>query len=204
MKSSFTNIYDKNIWGGGSGTGSNISRITRKYIEDLQNLIQEYEIKKICDIGCGDWAFSKLIDFQGSKYMGLDCVESVISSNIEKYKSEDISFECQEIGEEYIPKGYDLIIIKDVIQHWTDSQIMTYLEPIILNNKYVYCVNGYKFMRDPSKNSLEKRNIDNRYMYHPVDIEKYPLNQYEKYVRSKKEYHAKQYILFTSNTDREI
>ena len=29
---------------------------------------------------------------------------------------------------------------------------------------------------DPEKNKLKKRNIKNPYRYHPVDVEKYPLN----------------------------
>ena len=36
--------------------------------------------------------------------------------------------------------------------------------------------NGYKFMRDKTKNSIKKRDINNNYRYFPVDIDKYPLN----------------------------
>ena len=45
-----------------------------------------------------------------------------------------------------------LIILKDVIQHWTDESIMNYLPKILDKNKYVFITNGYRFMRDPTKN----------------------------------------------------
>ena len=33
--------------------------------------------------------------------------------------------------EKYIPKGFDLIIIKDVIQHWTDEDILSFFGEIL-------------------------------------------------------------------------
>ena len=51
-------------------------------------------------------------------------------------------------------------------------------------------------MRDPTKNNLEKRDVTNQYRYHPVDIQKYPLNMFKEYCISTEEYHAKQMNLF--------
>lgn len=199
MEESFTKIYDKKIWGGGSGTGSKMSRNNQKYIEILQNILQKYEINTICDIGCGDWEFSQNINFGERKYLGIDCVSSVIQNDKDKYEKDNIHFSHQIIGDDYVPKGYDLIIIKDVIQHWKDEDIMKYFTQIIDENKFVFSTNGYKFMRDPTKNNLEKRDINNQYRYHPVSSEKYPLSEFQEYIKEKQTYHAKEMILFSKH-----
>ena len=40
MEDIFTNIYKKKIWGNGSGSGSNISKDTLKYINILEDIIK--------------------------------------------------------------------------------------------------------------------------------------------------------------------
>ena len=199
MENIFTNIYDKNIWGNGSGSGSNVSKDTLKYIQLLESIInnKEYDIKTICDIGCGDWNFSQFINFTDKEYLGIDCVKSVIENNIKKYENQNIKFAHKIVNDDYIPKGYDLIIIKDVIQHWVDEDILNYLNQILINNKFVFSTNGYKFMRDKKKNDLKNRDINNKYRYHPVDIDKYPLSEFKEYVLIENKHRAKQMILFT-------
>tara|TARA_Y100001970_G_scaffold187707_1_gene228359 strand:+ start:158 stop:769 length:612 start_codon:yes stop_codon:yes gene_type:complete len=199
MENIFTNIYDKKIWGIGSGSGSNVSKDTLKYIQLLESIInnKEYDIKTICDIGCGDWNFSKFINFGDKEYLGIDCVKSVIENNIKNYENQNIRFIHKIVNDDYIPKGYDLIIIKDVIQHWTDEDILNYLNQILINNKFVFSTNGYKFMRDKKKNDLKNRDINNKYRYHPVDVNKYPLSEFKEYVLTENKNRAKQMILFT-------
>ena len=59
--------------------------------------------------------------------------------NQDKYENENIKFEHKIVNDDYIPKGFDLIIIKDVIQHWTDEDILKYLNEILINNKFIFC-----------------------------------------------------------------
>tara|TARA_Y100000385_G_C12801461_1_gene512061 strand:- start:24 stop:620 length:597 start_codon:yes stop_codon:yes gene_type:complete len=197
MEESFSKIYSKNIWGGGSGTGSKMSRNNQKYIDILQDILNKYEINTICDVGCGDWEFSQNIDFGKREYLGIDCVSSVIEKDKENFKDKNINFDHKVIGDDYIPEGFDLIIIKDVIQHWTDEDIMKYFSQIIEKNKYVFSTNGYKFMRDPTKNTLDKRDISNQYRYHPVSVDKYPLLEFKDYIKERQTYHAKEMVLFS-------
>ncbi len=200
MQNKFTNIYDKCIWGkkdgkGSSGTGSNTSPDTKFYLSLLLSIINSYKIKSVCDIGCGDWEFSKTFDWKDISYHGIDCVKSVIDSNNENYKQDNITFEHRDISINPI-KGYDLVIIKDVVQHWEDKDIIKVMDQLLKDNKYVFMTNGYKFMRDPSKNEWEKRTLDKKYHYHPVSIDKQPLVKYQKNVIEKKMRRAKQMILF--------
>jgi len=195
MEKAFTEIYKKNKWGNGSGSGSNMTIDNQKYIELLESILNEYNIQTICDIGCGDWQFSQFINWGNREYTGIDCVKSVIDANKKQFDDNNIKFIHKSLDSNYTPKGFDLIILKDVIQHWEDKDILSFLQPIIDNNKYVFLTNGYKFMRDPSKNNLTKRCIKNQYRYHPVDIDKYPLNEIKSSCLLKKERRAKQMLL---------
>src|SRR5690242_14927069 len=89
-KEIFTEIYDKNIWGG-SGGGSDPEN-TVEYRRRLQKFLKDYNIKSVVDYGCGDWAFSHLMDWTGIDYKGVDVVESVIRKNNKIWGSENIKF----------------------------------------------------------------------------------------------------------------
>ena len=62
-------------------------------------------------------------------------------------------------------EGYDLIILKDVIQHWTDESIMNYLPKILDKNKYVLLPIVIVLQRS-NKRYFNKKNINNQYKYH--------------------------------------
>jgi len=198
MKAIFTTIYDKNIWGG-SGSGSNMSNRNKYYMSVLSKIIDDHNIKTICDVGCGDWEFSKHFgyDKRDITYLGVDCVESVVDTLKQNYQGENVSFDCKTIGDSYIPEGYDLVILKDVIQHWEDKDILTILPLLLEKNKYVFITNGYKFQRLPEKNDWKQRVLDKRYYYHPVDIYKYPLNQFNQDLILTDTYYTKQMNLYT-------
>ena len=198
MESKFTEIYDKKKWGkrdgkGSSGSGSNCSPDTKWYISLLMRHIEETESKSICDMGCGDWEFSKTIDWSGLHYTGIDCVKSVIDNNRLNYEKDNIKFIHGEAGD--IPEGYDFVILKDVIQHWTDEQIEEILPQILSKNKYVFLGNGYKFGRDKSKNNWTERSLDKIYKYHPVDISKRPLSTMGLNVKEVSHRRCKEFIL---------
>jgi hypothetical protein len=57
-KQIFTEIYNKNLWNGGSGPGSNPENILT-YITFLQKFLHSNNITSILDLGCGDWQYMK-------------------------------------------------------------------------------------------------------------------------------------------------
>ena len=67
----------------------------------------------ILDVVIGN--FSKYIDFTKFQYLGIDCVKSVIDENVKKYSKGNISFIHKSVEDDFIPSGYDFIILKDVI-----------------------------------------------------------------------------------------
>ena len=195
MDAKFSNIYEKNIWGSGSGSGSNFSHSNKFFLKELRTIIDNNNIKTIADCGCGDWEIMKNFDFKSEIYDGLDCVDFLIANHNENYSNENISFIHKDVSVD-VPSGYDLVILKDVIQHWDDNIILDKFTQILQKNKYVYCINGYKFTRDPTKNDWTNRVLDKKYSYHPIDFNKNQFTQFLPFVIDSKQRAAKNYILF--------
>lgn len=123
-KEIFTEIYDKNVWGG-SGGGSSPEN-TVEYRKLLQKFLKDKKIKSVLDYGCGDWSFSRHIDWTGIHYLGYDCVESVVKNNHIQHRSETIKFTSLPVPEYH---GFsELLIVKDVLQHWSNEDIINFLE----------------------------------------------------------------------------
>ena len=84
-KKVFTEMYDKEIWGIGRGSGlGSSSKYCRLYIAFLEKFLKENNIKKVLDFGCGDWQFSQHINWGNINYVGLDIVDLVIKKNGQK------------------------------------------------------------------------------------------------------------------------
>ena len=97
MESKFSNIYSKNIWGS-SGSGSKFSPDNKWFLKELRTIIDEYNIKSIADLGCGDFEIMKHFNFnEDEKYTGIDIVDFLIQKHNEKYSNENIKFIHQDI-----------------------------------------------------------------------------------------------------------
>jgi SAM-dependent methyltransferase len=138
----FSEIYDKNLWHCGSGEGS-LPSYTISYRHFLEKFLREYNIKSVIDIGCGDWQFSKFIDWSNYNYIGLDCVQSVIDTNNSKYGKENIKFAYCDVfnNADTVPNNCDVIILKDVLIHWPNEYIRTFLPILKQKCKYLLTIN---------------------------------------------------------------
>jgi SAM-dependent methyltransferase len=166
FKKAFTFIYDNEIWGKGSGGGSSPQNNVQ-YIEYLAMFLKDKDIKSVVDFGCGDWQFSKYINWDGVKYVGIDVVESVIKENIKNYAKDNVYFfNAEAIG------GFkaDLLIVKDVFQHWYDKDIIAFLDAYKDNYKYILCTNTI----NGSWQHRQEKNVLTR----PISHKTAPLNQY--------------------------
>jgi SAM-dependent methyltransferase len=122
MGEAFTLAYKTGQWHHGSGSGSSPAN-TRTYRRFLAAYMQENRIRSVLDIGCGDWQFSRLIDWTGIDYLGVDVVPAVIGHNWFRYARPTIRFEHGDVLNGYQPPDADLILCKDLFQHWPDDAI---------------------------------------------------------------------------------
>ena len=83
----FNDIYSNNSWRSNeskSGTGSDLIN-TKKIIKDLSFLIEEYRIRSILDLACGDFTWMKKINLENVNYIGVDIVSDLIRLNTNNY-----------------------------------------------------------------------------------------------------------------------
>lgn len=162
----FTEIYDNNTWGG-SGGGSMLS-VNSQYIQILEFFMRINQIGTVIDYGCGDWQFSKEINWGKAKYLGIDCVQSVIDKNTKEYSSTNVSF----VRSEKIDGVADLLLVKDVLQHWTNEQVISFLNDNLHKFKYIIITN----------NSGQTSNWEDSATPHiqtrPLSAKFYPLKNY--------------------------
>ena len=143
MKQRFERIYAHNDWGNGSGEGS-LPIYAQPYAGFLQRFLRQHDIRSVVDFGCGDWQFSKTINWTGIEYKGYDIVTPVIDENRARYQTEHITFHEVSRGLEDLP-GADLLLAKDVLQHWSDESVLAFL-PVVSRYRYTLitnCVNPF-------------------------------------------------------------
>jgi SAM-dependent methyltransferase len=124
MKETFCDIYLLNSWGSGSGIGSTQEN-TGPYREFVQEFLRWHKIRSAVDLGCGDWNFSRLIDWSGVRYTGIDVVPEVIAANRQAFGSRG-EFKCLDFSREELPPA-DLALVKDVLQHWPNDAIRSFM-----------------------------------------------------------------------------
>jgi SAM-dependent methyltransferase len=128
----FDTIYREKLWGvnqeneGYSGGGSDLENVL-PYYQYLTQFIKDHHIRSVVDLGCGDWTFSKWVDWTGIDYIGYDVVASVVEKNRQKYGSDHIRFVHANFLTEDIPKA-DLMICKHVLQHMPTRDVFLVLQ----------------------------------------------------------------------------
>lgn len=146
IESEFSKIYHNHSWGGGSlsGPGSDL-RLVRPYLGVLRRFLADpkLDIKTIVDIGCGDWAFSRTIDWGDRHYTGIDIVPGVVENLQKTYGSSNRVFVRMNFLE-MDPPPADLVIIKDVLQHLSNESILHFLSRTLGRYRYALVTNDYR------------------------------------------------------------
>lgn len=174
-KDAFAAIYKNGEWGkdtdgnGISGSGS-IPENVKPYLNFLQQFLRNRSIMSVVDIGCGDWALHRHIDFGHAKYSGFDVFEELIEKNRKRFGNDRIEFHARDAINETIPRA-ELLIVKDVLQHWPSSEIIKFL-PKTAGFKYALITNDIDII-DSSKNNSEIAGFGG---WRPLDLGKHPFN----------------------------
>lgn len=155
LEDRFTVIWKRNAWGSResiSGNGSTIAN-TESIRRFLPIVFEEFAIKSILDIPCGDFNWMRLVDgMTGISYLGGDIVAPLISKLNENYASETIRFVQLDITTDSLPKS-DLVINRDCLFHLSYADI---------NNALMrFCESGSKYLLSTSHDNLSNfKNTD--------------------------------------------
>jgi SAM-dependent methyltransferase len=135
----FRQIYASDHWKGGSGEGSEVA-VTEAYRRVLAAVMRGRDVESVVDAGCGDWQFSRLVDWSATRYRGFDIVPEVVETNRSKFGSDDIRFDVADIRTAGLPAA-DLLICKDVLQHWDEQSIRAFLARHLGRYRYALVTN---------------------------------------------------------------
>lgn len=141
----FDAIYKDATWGknaegeGTSGSGSTLES-TALYRAFLQGFLKEHHVTSVVDAGCGDWEFSKAIDWSGIDYKGYDIVPAVIAKDKARYEKPNVHFFVANIVTDELPPA-DLLVSKHVLQHLPNADVAKFLTQLP-KYKHVLLVNS--------------------------------------------------------------
>jgi hypothetical protein len=133
-------VYELNLWGGKksefySGDGSHTSEIVDPYISVITSFLTSFKNPLVvCDLGCGDFNVGKELVKHAKKYIAVDIVNDLITRNKEKFKAENLEFQCLNLSEDDLPAG-DCALVRQVLQHLSNVEVARILRKL---EKYQY------------------------------------------------------------------
>ena len=175
-KAIFEEIYRDSLWGQGSGDGSS-EAVTRPYRQFLQDFLRRHAIRSVVDLGCGDWQFSQHMDWTGVSYLGLDASETALAA-ARRFERPGVSFQRIDAMGDDLPAA-DLLIAKDVLQHWSSDDIQRFL-PRLGRYRHALITNGFPAKLLPKTNARFRTGMG----YRPVDLQQAPFELPGEYVFS--------------------
>lgn len=143
LTDTFNRIYAEGTWGkdvaghGTSGTGSTVE-ITREYRVYIEDFMKKHRVTSVVDAGCGDWTFSRAIDWGSATYLGIDIASDVIADVRQKYQKDKITFQIGDVTED-LPAA-DLLISKDVLQHLSNALVHKFIRNNLRKGKYKWVI----------------------------------------------------------------
>ncbi len=135
----FNRIYANDEWEGGSGPGS-FPEATATYRAFLQDFMKKNSVRSVVDVGCGDWQSSRLIDWDRRRLQPASMYLPVVLKNTRSFGRSGIRFIEGDARTMDLPQA-DLLIVKDVLQHWSNADIMAII-PKLRRFRYCLITNG--------------------------------------------------------------
>lgn len=166
----FERIYITAHWEGGSGQGSR-SDVTAVYRSVVERLISSPDVRSVVDAGCGDWEFARLIDWTSVTYTGVDVVPAVVERNVDDFGSANVSFVCKNLCSERLPPA-DLLICKDVLQHWPIEWIEHFLNSALDGYRYLLLTNDVSSVHCPPASLNSQISLG---AWRTIDLERPPF-----------------------------
>jgi SAM-dependent methyltransferase len=141
----FTSTYLNYLWGRKegdfdfySGDGSHNPKITDEYIIKVSEFLSQFTSKPVVvDIGCGDFQIGRQLSIYAKQYIACDVVAAVIEANVSRNKMSNVSFRVLDAATQELPEG-DIVILRQVLQHLSNSDIQNVLERI--QGKFQYLI----------------------------------------------------------------
>ena len=127
----FDDIYRRKIWGDGSGGGSD-PEIAAPWCRLVERSIRLFSSCRVLDIGCGDGRLAGAIQWDATRYTGIDCSRAALHV----HPMHDVRL--MDALEELPDGDFDLVLLKEVTQHLPNADVSRLMErlrryPVILH-----------------------------------------------------------------------
>jgi hypothetical protein len=124
MQHLFKKIYSIHHWydqESRSGPGASLTQ-TETVRQIIPKLLNEYKIKTLLDIPCGDFNWMKEVDLSELDYIGADIVDEIIKQNALTYSAPGRNFCWADITSSKLPQS-DLLLCRDCLVHFSYADI---------------------------------------------------------------------------------
>ncbi len=115
----FDSWYEPTGTGSGDGSGADYTVGYRAFLEAF---MVEHNVKSVLDVGCGDWQFSRLIDWGDREYAGTEVVQALVDRLRAEYRAPRRHFLCTDLRRR-AAGDFDLAIVKDVSIHLPNADV---------------------------------------------------------------------------------
>ena|ERR1700733_4293015 len=158
VSEAFSDIYRSHAWGSFedrpfcSGDGSIREDAVGPYCTMIREFIAANNIRRVVDLGCGDFAVGSRFVGPAVHYLGIDVVPDLIRYNQQHFGAAGVEFRCINIIEDQLPQG-DLCLVRQVLQHLSNTQILKTLKSLrcyryVIATEHVYAGAGLRRNRD--------------------------------------------------------
>lgn len=135
----FSSLYETGAWAGAPMWGSTLD-YTKRYRALIEQLIVEHGVRSVLDVGCGRWTFGAGVDWKGARYRGIDIVPSLVEQNRASFPGGEFVVGDARRLEEHA--GFELLLVKDVLQHWSNETVRAFLaQPALASFRHVLITN---------------------------------------------------------------
>jgi hypothetical protein len=138
VQQAFDEVYRKKIWQRGaaaSGPGSE-GYLADRYVELIREYAARHNLRTAVDGGCGDFEVGSRIAPIFESYVALDVSPRIIGINRRRYDvlaKRNVTFAVADMMSGPLPPA-DLILIRQVLQHLSNAQIVKILANVESSN----------------------------------------------------------------------
>ena len=92
----------------------------------LADFMHNNAAASVVDVGCGDWQFSRVMDWSGIRYQGFYLVDTVIDISKHRFARDNTTFATMR-GISDLTNA-DLLVCKDVLRYFPNKDVSHYLD----------------------------------------------------------------------------
>lgn len=141
----FNEVYRTSFWSHADGSGSDSRPETvPEFLLLFKDLLKSYRIKSIADLGCGSHYIFKDFEWpENIHYTGYDASDIALTRAEKNCNRGDFVFR-QEADFNNIENNVDLLLVKDVMCHWTKEISIDFVNAVIPKFKNTLIVGNPK------------------------------------------------------------